>query len=74
MELSLDELVRLSELIGFTPLERSTGQSASAPFPAHWTDPRLLWPAVSSEYTADTLGLFAYVYSAQFWVMRKPAE
>lgn len=62
MELSLDEVLALSQTVGFEIL----GDGGEAEVEEH-----LRRKTVTCEYTADKMGLFQRIYQAEFWVAKK---
>ena len=59
VELSLEEVLRLSEAIGFV-------------FDTRDGDPSKKSRTVNCEYTADQAAMMQWIYNAEFWVARKP--
>jgi hypothetical protein len=57
-ELSLDEVVRVIELVGFEPLPVNEGGE--------------IVKIVECEYTSDSEAMMRWLYGAAFWVARKP--
>lgn len=56
MELSLDEVVKASELIGFKFVPHVDNRKTRT---------------IPSEYTSDREAMMKWVYQAEFWVARK---
>ncbi|GJF00701.1 N2227-domain-containing protein [Phanerochaete sordida] len=63
VELSLDEVLRLAEMVGFE-IEGEGGRPVEAE--------ALRRRSVRCEYTGDSQAMMKYMYDAEFWVARKP--